>query len=439
MPQGAGGCRYGGGSTLQPGSAGTGWHLAKKIGSSEGKKKAQQRRQPAPATLVVPGGADSGRFKGRRFGQTSPALCAAAGAESRVCSPAVPAFSPGPGWAAAGGGPRSSDLGTEGRESGLRPGPAGFVPPPIPREMERCGPEEGRRWASSGFKAVQVASCGAHASGHGDSGWPAALACGSWWACTEGGMGKGCRRLPVPRAFQLCRDPEPKGFAAALTCGEGGEEPGVALGEGGVADPAEIEHHGSPHYEHHVPRGRGRRQRGCPAGVEPASPPPGGTGPRTVQTPGDSPRRLGEALEEIRVEEADGPIHGLVHPLVVLLPQVAHLPQQGLLPVHQVLREQTAVVSPRDPHTAPAPGTKLRCSCGISGCKPLPTRHEQLLLAPSSPGLPASTAVEQASTAGHTSAPSSQGRGWAGPRAIAYLPLAQGEGGCTWTWLSIRP
>lgn len=57
-------------------------------------------------------------------------------------------------------------------------------------------------------------------------------------------------------------------------------------------------------------------------------------------TPGRSPRRLGEGLNKIRVEEADGPIHGLVHPLVVLLPQVAHLPQQGLPPVYQVLGAQ---------------------------------------------------------------------------------------------------
>lgn len=156
-------------------------------------------------------------------------------------------------------------------------------------------------------------------------------------------------------------------------------------------------------------RGRGRCQREC-WGVGAASLPSRHWLAHSAD-PGDSPRRLGEALEEIRVEEADGPIHGLVHPLVVLLPQVAHLPQQGLLPVHQVLREQTAVVPPQDPHTAPAPATKPRCSCGISGCKPLPTRREQPLLAPSGPGLPASTDVEQTSTAGHTSAPSTRAHG----------------------------
>lgn len=120
------------------------------------------------------------------------------------------------------------------------------------------------------------------------------------------------------------------------------------------------------------------------------------------------------------MEEADGPIHGLVHPLVVLLPQVAHLPQQGLLPVHQVLREQTVVVPPWDPHTAPVPGTKLCRSCGISGCKPLPVLHKQLILTPSSPELPASAGAGQASRARHTSAPSTHERG------AAFAPVPPG-------------
>lgn len=48
-------------------------------------------------------------------------------------------------------------------------------------------------------------------------------------------------------------------------------------------------------------------------------PPRAGTIQGTGQTP-SSPCCLGEELKEIRVEEADGPVHGLVHPLVVLLP-----------------------------------------------------------------------------------------------------------------------
>lgn len=95
-------------STPQPGTAGTGWHLAKKIGNPEKKRKEKKTTKKA----ACPGhacysrgsgeqGADSGRFKDRRFGQTSPALCGAGGAESRVCSPATPAFSRGPGWASA--------------------------------------------------------------------------------------------------------------------------------------------------------------------------------------------------------------------------------------------------------------------------------------------------------------------------------------------------
>lgn len=52
-----------------------------------------------------------------------------------------------------------------------------------------------------------------------------------------------------------------------------------------------------------------------------------------------SPDGLGEGLHEVRVEEANGPGHWLMNPLIVLLPQVAHLPQQRFLPVHQVLRE----------------------------------------------------------------------------------------------------
>lgn len=51
--------------TPQPGTAGTAWHLAKKIGNPAKKKKKnrQQRRQPAPATLVVPGGAGSRQWE----------------------------------------------------------------------------------------------------------------------------------------------------------------------------------------------------------------------------------------------------------------------------------------------------------------------------------------------------------------------------------------
>jgi len=96
--------------------------------------------------------------------------------------------------------------------------------------------------------------------------------------------------------------------------------------------------------------GRGRCQREHPAGWRAVPPSPPRHRPGHGADPRGSPCRLGEGLEDIRVEEADGPIHRLVHPLVVLLPQVAHLPQQGLLPVHQVLGEQTAVVPPRDPH-----------------------------------------------------------------------------------------
>lgn len=39
------------------------------------------------------------------------------------------------------------------------------------------------------------------------------------------------------------------------------------------------------------------------------------------------------------MEEANGPGHWLVNPLIILLSQVAHLPQERLLPVHQVLQE----------------------------------------------------------------------------------------------------
>lgn len=52
-----------------------------------------------------------------------------------------------------------------------------------------------------------------------------------------------------------------------------------------------------------------------------------------------SPDSLGESLNEVRVEEANGPGHRLVNPLIILLSQVAHLPQERLLPVHQVLQE----------------------------------------------------------------------------------------------------
>lgn len=40
-----------------------------------------------------------------------------------------------------------------------------------------------------------------------------------------------------------------------------------------------------------------------------------------------SPDTLGEGLDEVRVEEADGPDHWLVDPLIILLSQVAYLPQ----------------------------------------------------------------------------------------------------------------
>ena len=52
-----------------------------------------------------------------------------------------------------------------------------------------------------------------------------------------------------------------------------------------------------------------------------------------------SPGSLGEGLDEVGVEEADGPGHWLVDPLVILLSQVAYLPQQGLPPVYQILQE----------------------------------------------------------------------------------------------------
>lgn len=74
------------------GAAGTGWHLA----AREPGKQQSTRPPPGPPPLL-PGGADSGRLKGRRSGRTSPALCAAGGAESRVCSPQPP----GPGASAA--------------------------------------------------------------------------------------------------------------------------------------------------------------------------------------------------------------------------------------------------------------------------------------------------------------------------------------------------
>lgn len=79
--------------TPQPGTAGTGWHLAKKIGkpAKKEKKKKDNKEDSLPRPrLLFPGeqGADSGRFRGRRLGRTSPALCGAGGAESRVCSAA---------------------------------------------------------------------------------------------------------------------------------------------------------------------------------------------------------------------------------------------------------------------------------------------------------------------------------------------------------------
>lgn len=40
-----------------------------------------------------------------------------------------------------------------------------------------------------------------------------------------------------------------------------------------------------------------------------------------------SPDSLGEGLDEVRVEEADGPGHWLVDPFIVLLAQVSYLPQ----------------------------------------------------------------------------------------------------------------
>lgn len=72
-------------------------------------------------------------------------------------------------------------------------------------------------------------------------------------------MRKGCRCPTnpfLPHGPERGQQWKPKGSAAARTCGEGGEEPGVALSKGGVADPAEIEHHGRPHHEHHIPMGQ---------------------------------------------------------------------------------------------------------------------------------------------------------------------------------------
>lgn len=94
--------------TPQPGTAGTAWHLAKKIGNPAKKKKKIDNKEdslPRPR-LLFPGeqGADSGRFKGRRFGQTSLALCGTGSAESRVCSA-------WPGWASAATGTHPSTTG----------------------------------------------------------------------------------------------------------------------------------------------------------------------------------------------------------------------------------------------------------------------------------------------------------------------------------------
>lgn len=56
-----------------------------------------------------------------------------------------------------------------------------------------------------------------------------------------------------------------------------------------------------------------------------------------------SPDSLAEGLDEVRLEEADGPGHRLVDPFIILLSQVANLPQEGLPPVYQVLQEKSQV------------------------------------------------------------------------------------------------
>lgn len=91
------------------------------------------------------------------------------------------------------------------------------------------------------------------------------------------------------------------GHGYRVLCGEGCEESDIALGEGLVVGPTEVQHQGNPDDGHAVP---------------------------------DS---LAEGLDEVRLEEADGPGHRLVDPFIILLSQVANLPQEGLPPVYQVL------------------------------------------------------------------------------------------------------
>lgn len=184
-------------------------------------------------------------------------------------------------------------------------------------------------------------------------------------------MRKGCRCPTnpfLPRGPEWGQQWKPKGSAAARTCGEGGEEPGVALSKGGVADPAEIEHHGRPHHEHHVPTGPKKMSEEVSCWLV-SHPPsrgrhhPGHSAELTMLswrgTPGNPSGRGGWA----------GPRAGA--PTHRTSPQVAHLPQQGLLPVHQVLGEHTVAVVLGSPQTIPVPATKLSC-CRILGCKPLP-------------------------------------------------------------------
>lgn len=146
-------------------------------------------------------------------------------------------------------------LGMEGRDargSRLQPGPAGSMPPSLPLEaLNRVG--ELRLESSAG--GFMQGTC--------------------WWPQGQGLThcsfmrlmvsmhrrrdGEGMQRSPpsprlsYPWTWRGGSELSPEALLPAHTCGEGGEEPGVALCEGGVADPAEIEHHGSPHNEHHVP------------------------------------------------------------------------------------------------------------------------------------------------------------------------------------------
>ena len=51
----------------------------------------------------------------------------------------------------------------------------------------------------------------------------------------------------------------------------------------------------------------------------------------------DPPGRAREELDEVRVEEANVAVDGRVHPVVVVLAEPAHLPEDGLGPVDDLV------------------------------------------------------------------------------------------------------